>query len=84
MSNIVAEICDRARQISDAVLMSVLNWDDALGLAYRLSSFYENHTEKSLLADAIWQRAQEAHQLDWDERNGRSKEDKHALDEVHG
>lgn len=55
-------------QLSNALLMCILNWDDALVLAYRLSPFYEHHTEKAALADDIWQRAQEAHQLDHDEK----------------
>jgi len=58
-----------ADQLSDAVLANVLNWDDALGLAYRLSSYYANYTEIEHLATAIWRRAQERHQLDRDERS---------------
>jgi hypothetical protein len=58
-----------ADQLSDAVLANVLNWDDALGLAYRLSSYYAVYPEIVQLADIIWRRAQERHQLDRDERS---------------
>jgi hypothetical protein len=68
-TNPADETLGSAAQISDAVLAEVLNWDDALGLAYQLSPHYANYTEVERLAIAIWWRAQERHQLDKDERS---------------
>lgn len=63
------ETLGSAAQLSDAVLAHILNWDDALGLAYQLSPHYANYTEVERLAIAIWRRAQKRHQLDKDERS---------------
>jgi len=69
LTDISARDRSPAGQLSDAVLAEVLNWDDALGLAYRISPHYANYTEVELLATVIWRRAQERHQLDKDERS---------------
>lgn len=58
-----------APQLSDALLANVLNWDDALGLSYRLSPHFAVYPEVERLAITIWWRAQERHQLDKDERS---------------
>jgi hypothetical protein len=63
------ETLGSALQLSDAVLAHILNPDDALGLAYRLSPYYANATEVGQLAAWIWRWAQERHQLDKDERS---------------
>lgn len=61
---------EQTAQVSHAALIYILNWDDALALSRKLSSFYANNAEIAILADAIWNRAQEMHQLDKDERYG--------------